>query len=697
MQLLTTGRTLPALLAIALALTVAACTPVQTAPPAASAPPAAAATMPASHTACAEGVDLTGQTIRFYHLLDPSNQVDTAYDSVQSIYAGYADAAATFNAHGGICGAAIEHVFDDPQAQAWAGEDVVYQHIATLDPKPPVLMIYGTGVADRLAGQLAADEIPALNMKGGGTEGAFGTDGQALEWVFATNPLYTDQAGTLCDYIAANPDRYPNPVLGFLSFDAPLGAWGVSAGEDARPYCTALGIGDAGAAYFYDTDLTVQDQVQQLVDAGANILYTNSQGNGPALIAKTLGGMGLRDMVTLAAVGRAMTPYAAFLGMADLDAAGLPLLDGMLGSVPMRTWAETNHPGIQLIRDQADAQDRPVGMHTDEYILGWNTTDLLIETYIQTGNRVGFDALTGPEIKRTLENLVYAPLGGVTQIDYQGGSRNATTANRIGVVHYLGADGKTAADAGNLPMQVAEEGQQFLVPLIVPLTDFQAAPDLRPGGEDVVTQEVTAAPAQPECPYGDGGTCLGDLSAGTYATASFEPSLTYTIPDGWTNVEDLRGNFLLQRVSDRVEGTGAYLGVYRNIGAPDGCIERPDPNVGRSVAELIAWYQANAELTVTPPQTVTIGGLSGVYIDVNVAPGAQGCVFGPASAVAIIVGAGPSSLHHVLPIPNWPERLYLLATGENDNVVIEVGPEGGNLPDYLAAVEPVIASFQFGD
>src|SRR5678815_6015745 len=135
--------------------------------------------------------------------------------------------------------------------------------------------------------------------------------------------------------------------------------------------------------------------------------------------------MGLQAKVMLATVNRAMDPYVAFSGEKDLDADGLPVISGMLGSLPVRSWAETDNPGIKLITEQADQHQRPQTMHTDGYIMGWDTTDLLIETYIQTGNRVGFDHVTGAEIKKTLETIVYSPLGGVEQIDYQGGTRRA--------------------------------------------------------------------------------------------------------------------------------------------------------------------------------------------------------------------------------------------------------------------------------
>jgi ABC-type branched-subunit amino acid transport system substrate-binding protein len=471
------------LLSTAIAITLAACgvpapTTVPTVP---TQEPTAVITLPFTHTACAEGADLSGQTIPFYHILNPNDQVDTVYDPLR---AGYADAVEYFNAHGGICGATVEQVFDDTH---WGSDQTIYDLFSALDPKPVVVTLYGSAVAVLLADKLAADEIPALNIRGGSTASAYGEDGQTPGWVFATNPLYVDQVGAMCDYIVANPERFPDPIMGFINFDDD---WARGATEESRAYCTSLGIGYAGASYFAGHDGTGQGtyivpHVQNLIDAGANILYTNSHENGPAVIARTLTEMGLQDKVTLAAVNRAMDPYVAFSGEADLDADGLPMIDGMLGSLPVRSWAENDHPGIQLITAQADLYQRPLTMRTDGYIMGWDTTDLLIEVYIQTGNRVGFDHITGADIKETLENIVYAPLGGVEQIDYQGGARRALSANRIGEMRFLGQDGKTPAGPDNPPMVVTVGGEPHLVPMIIPLTNYQPAPDLRPGGADV--------------------------------------------------------------------------------------------------------------------------------------------------------------------------------------------------------------------
>src|SRR5580765_9003049 len=47
------------------------------------------------------------------------------------------------------------------------------------------------------------------------------------------------------------------------------------------------------------------------------------------------------------------------------------------------------------------------------------------------------------------------------------------------------------------------------------------------------------------CPNPNGGACLGPMAAGQHTTTRFQPQLTYTVPSGWSNLEDYVGNYLL--------------------------------------------------------------------------------------------------------------------------------------------------------
>jgi hypothetical protein len=210
------------------------------------------------------------------------------------------------------------------------------------------------------------------------------------------------------------------------------------------------------------------------------------------------------------------------------------------------------------------------------------------------------------------------------------------------------------------------------------------AADRRP-----VTPATTAG-----CPNPHGGQCLGALQPGTYTTTVFSPAITFTVPEGWTNLEDLPGNFALQ-----LEDDPRYIGIYRDANAPYRCEEYPDPDVKQTVSDYTRWLRSHPLLHVSEPVQVSLGGLHGVAMDISKRPGAEGkgCTFDEFKGTVpfIIGGRGPASLHHVITDdPGWTERLYLLRY-RGGNIAIEIGPEGQSLPDYLELIGPVLRSLRF--
>jgi hypothetical protein len=222
-----------------------------------------------------------------------------------------------------------------------------------------------------------------------------------------------------------------------------------------------------------------------------------------------------------------------------------------------------------------------------------------------------------------------------------------------------------------------------------------AAPDGAP-----LDRPEQSAPIVCQNPHG--GICLGSLNPGTYSTTSFEPKFSYTVPAGWANREDLPGNVLLRRNDDPEEGTwgGSYIGVYQNVRAPALCGEEAQPGVGTSTAELAAWYRTVPGLDIVRDAPVTVGGLSGVVLDLQVNDGWKSpCPLdGVIHAVPVLIGGGVSDLHHVVGAP-LEMRLYLL-DWKAGNVAIEVTAvlQQHSLMDYLggAGAGTVVDSFKFG-
>ena len=222
-----------------------------------------------------------------------------------------------------------------------------------------------------------------------------------------------------------------------------------------------------------------------------------------------------------------------------------------------------------------------------------------------------------------------------------------------------------------------------------------------PTGGGAASSASSSPPATTEsagCPNPHGGSCLGDLDPGIYKTSTFKPQVTYTVPAGWTNFEDLPGNFWLFQQQDGQDGDlgGSYLGIYQDVNAAAiDCGEGAQEGVGTTPTELVAWYQSIPGMIVSNPTKVTVGGLQGLQIDLDLQPGADTCSYGPYKGIPLIIGNGVSSLHHVI-LDELDLRLVILSRGTG-NVTLEITNvhEQHTAEEFRAALQPIIDSLEF--
>jgi hypothetical protein len=214
---------------------------------------------------------------------------------------------------------------------------------------------------------------------------------------------------------------------------------------------------------------------------------------------------------------------------------------------------------------------------------------------------------------------------------------------------------------------------------------------------------VSTTPSPVNCPNPDGGLanlCLGDLAPGTYHTKHFRPGLRYTVPEGWANMEDLEGNFLLLPPGSTLEGvnpgTSDYIGVYTSVVAPDHCMGHAAANVPFTWSALVHWIESNPRMNVKNVHAASVGGLDGIVMDLSMkSPKGDGCPGG--TWVDMYVGLAPSSLVHSV-TRNASARVYLLKNHDRA-LAIEVSdasPGGSNYKDWYSAAEPVVQAFKFG-
>lgn len=230
------------------------------------------------------------------------------------------------------------------------------------------------------------------------------------------------------------------------------------------------------------------------------------------------------------------------------------------------------------------------------------------------------------------------------------------------------------------------------------------SPGSVPGRSDspgALSPRVSTPPAEAPtvCPHPMGGQCVGDLESGRrYRTQSFTPQITYITPPGWSNMEDLPGNFLLLPPRRSVDGVDAgladYLGVYSGAAvAAEDCAPEPMPGVGLEPEAVVTALSDRPGLNVSRPRKVSLGGLKGLVIDIELEPDTTaGCtVEGGLTIIPLFIGVGPASVEHAQ-MPDLRTHLYVLDSG-GSNLIIEVSDVGrDDLPfDY----EQVVKNLRF--
>jgi hypothetical protein len=195
------------------------------------------------------------------------------------------------------------------------------------------------------------------------------------------------------------------------------------------------------------------------------------------------------------------------------------------------------------------------------------------------------------------------------------------------------------------------------------------------------------------------GTCLGELTAGTHSSSTFQPKLTYRVPVGWTNFEDHHDSLGFVPPGGDWQAFDAEksdaLIVMNHVAAARGpCID--PPSTISTPAAYIRSLVDNPALKVTRPKVVTIGGLSGFVVDLRIRKTwKKACPWSHRQPyVQTITDLAPKMSkvdHGVIPQP-MVMRLYLLGyRGGTIGIEVDALQGGAKLSAYSA----VVNTFQF--
>jgi hypothetical protein len=180
--------------------------------------------------------------------------------------------------------------------------------------------------------------------------------------------------------------------------------------------------------------------------------------------------------------------------------------------------------------------------------------------------------------------------------------------------------------------------------------------------------------------------CLGDMDPGTHVSAVFNPivalspwvpnygALSYQVPVGWKNIVDYAGAYALTKQGAAANGPRIILAS---------CATGAQPGIGHTPAELANWLKGEFALVATTPAPITVGGLSGMTLDLSgnlgwtvACPGGEPVLYAPS---------------------DWAyQRVIFLDTGGGLTLLVEVeAPDQASFDAFIVEAMPVIQSFQF--
>lgn len=185
------------------------------------------------------------------------------------------------------------------------------------------------------------------------------------------------------------------------------------------------------------------------------------------------------------------------------------------------------------------------------------------------------------------------------------------------------------------------------------------------------------------------------LPAGTHTSATFRPAVTYTVPAGWTNPVDSAFYLRLEPVGTDVVGIHVFRDAVAASQAQD-CPPTPEPGVGRTAAELVAWFGERPGLVVSDPAAVTTGGLRGFVVDISMLEGwLASCPYAQGlPTVPLLVGQEPGFRWTIAGSERL--RMYVLDVPGGGTVIIDLDDFAGDLFDeFVEQASPIVASMQF--
>jgi hypothetical protein len=185
------------------------------------------------------------------------------------------------------------------------------------------------------------------------------------------------------------------------------------------------------------------------------------------------------------------------------------------------------------------------------------------------------------------------------------------------------------------------------------------------------------------------------LPAGSYTSRNFGPKVSYAVPAGWAVPVDNATFFQLIPGGSEVIGIHLFRDPMAASQDP-ACPDTPEPGVGTTALELATWIRGLPGLTVSQPKLVTVGGLRGTELEMQIVAGwTASCPFANGTPTVPLF-IGPKQEYRWVIAGSERLRLDLLDVPGGGTVAVDIDAFDGSLfDDLLTSATPIVNSFSF--
>ena len=189
----------------------------------------------------------------------------------------------------------------------------------------------------------------------------------------------------------------------------------------------------------------------------------------------------------------------------------------------------------------------------------------------------------------------------------------------------------------------------------------------------------------------DGNGCAGELNAGTHRSVGLVPPMQFTVPPGWINTQAWRQWYtLIPDTPATRENLEQRITLMPDFALMESSCSDVQPETSPTSADrMMAAVQAIDGVDTSQPRPITVGGLSGRWLDLKLSAGwTKTCPDDPANPTVPVLGER---------LTNGARFRYILLNAPGGrNVLIKLIAHDQTTFDTLTTTGmPIVESFDF--